>query len=366
MDVESKNNFITKYQLFATIVVTITGVGFFSYPSAMARTVGTDGWIVTILSGFIVYVLMYLIHKIVRLNDYGSLHMILENNYGKIFSIIIAIVFSVLNIMLISVGMRVFAEVIKMYLLEKTPVEFIVMIMIITGSILVRGELDVLIKFNEVSFWIMFIPIYLVMFLLCKGTDFTNVLPVFNNSIYKYMEGIALTAFSFEGFEIAYLVLPHVKQKRNISKTLFKSVVFVVVFYSAITILTVCTFGVQQTKSLIWSTLTMIKSINIPESFVEQWEGIVMVFWIIFYITTFVNIYYFSADTLEKTFKFGDIKFSSILLVPIIYLTALYPENLGEVYNLFNDISFVLPIFALAFIIIFPLVISLIKRRGGK
>lgn len=359
-------NFITEYQLFATIVLSIVGVGIFSYPSRSAKEIGTDGWIVTIIAGAIAYLLLYSIYKIEEINNYKDFITLLKENFGKVFSKIIVIIFIFFNILVVSIGMRVFVEVLKMYLLEKTPSEFIILTMIITGTIIIRCGLKDIIRFNEICFPIIFIPMILILLILLNHLDFNKILPLLQGKPLEYLKSITLTTFVFEGFEIAYLVIPHVKKKSKIPKVMFISIAFIVLFYIAVTLICLAIFGLSQTKALIWPTISMIKSISIPGYFIEQWEGIVMIFWIMFYITTFVNLYFFSCILLRDTFNLGDIKLTPVILTPFIYIICMYPENLGQVYKWYKFISIMVPTFTIIVLVLMLLIISLMKRRDKK
>lgn len=354
----NNKEFITPYGLFATIVVTVIGIGIFSYPREVTDVVGTDGWIVTIIAGIVNYSLLYVAYKVVKVNNYNKFYTMLENNFGRIISIILALIFIVSNILSISLGMRLFVEVIKMYLLEKTPTEFIIIVIILTGSYLVRGEIDALIKFNEISFWIMFLPIIVILLLILNRTDFSNILPMFNNSSFNYIKGLKSAIYSFAGIEIIYVTLPFLKHKKKIPNVALKSTVFITVFYVIIVIFTLAVFGKEQNKVLLWPTITMIKSISIPGAFIERWEGMVMALWIFFYFTTFTNVYYLSADIIKDMFNLKDIKLSSTIAVPFIYAIALYPENIAQLYDINNTIT---PLFLIFNLVILPLILFLGK-----
>ena len=360
-----EREFINKYGIFSSIVVTIIGVGVFSYPRDLTELIGSDGWFVTLLGGFISWILLYLIYKVVKINNYNNFYGILHNNLGGILGKIFAVIFVAFNIFSIALGMRVFSEVIKMYLLLRTPTEFILMIMILTGVYLVRSGLDVLIRFNEISFWIMFIPIIFVLLAAAKGAEFTNVLPVFNNKFEDYIKAVGTTIYAFTGYQIAYLLIPSAKEKEKMPKIIFKSIVFVSVFYAVITIMALAIFSKKETSNLLWPTITMIKSIDIPGTFIERWEGVVMALWVIFYFTTFVNGYYFSSDIIKHAFKLEDIKISSLLIMPFIYLIALYPENVSELYQVSTKSNYTLANFALIILPIALLIISAIKQKRG-
>lgn len=356
-------NFITRFGLFSTIIVTVVGVGAFSYPRDLAATVGTDGWIVTILGGIISYLLLYLSYKVIKANNYNKLQIILSNNLGRVFGGILALIFAMYNIFSVAIGMRVFVEVIKMYLLEKTPTEFLLIVTIFTGTYLVRNELDTLIKFNQVSFWIMFIPVITIILFTLNKTDFTNILPIFNNKPTDYINGLKTTIYSFAGIEIIYLVGPFTKEKLKIPKVVMRSIFFIILFYVFIVVFSLAVFSKEQTKILLWPTITMIKSINIQGAFVERWEGVVMSMWVIFYFTTFSNIYYLSSDIVKDVFNLGDIKISSAIIAPLIYLVALYPQNIAEVYNISNKY---IPVLAIYSLFVLPIILFLFRPSKKK
>ena len=358
--------YITKYGLFASIVVTVVGVGIFSYPSELSSIVGNDGWIVIIISGITSYFLLYLIYILVRENNFASFNDILNNNLGQFLSKIVALIFVSLNIFAIAIGLRIFTEVIKMYLMQKTPTEFIIIAMIIAATYLIRGEVDTLIKFNEIAFWIMFIPIIFIIIFSLNKADFTNIFPILNHKPLDYAKAIKVSLFSFSGYQIAYFIIPLAKERIKVNNALFKSMVFITAFYTMITLLCLAVFNVKETAKLLWPTITMIKSIDIPGSFIERWDGVAMALWVIYYFTTITNIYYFSADTIKHVFALEDVKLSSLIIIPFIYIIALYPGNIGEVYFLSSKVINLLQIVNLMVIPLILLFITVIKKRSGK
>lgn len=357
------NGFISKYGLLSSIIVTVVGVRVFSYPRELSKFVGADSWLIALLTGIICYILLYSIYAVVKINKYNSFSAILEHNLGKVLGKLIGLVFAFYNIFTIGIGMRIFIEVVKMYLLEKTPTEFILIIMILTGTFLVRGKIKTLIRFNEISFWLMVVPIIFIILFTMNKVDFTNNLPVFHNPAMNYMNALWNTYYSFTGFQIAYLIIPLVKDKEKINGTLKRAMIFITMLFLATVIFSIAMFGKEQTRLLLWPTITMIASINISGSFVERWEGVVMAIWVISYFTTFTNIYYQSADIIKDIFKLRDVKISSILVMPLIYVIALYPENLGELYDTSNYVIPLYAAFCLCILQIILLVASKINRK---
>lgn len=356
-------SFISSFGLFSTIVVTVVGVGVFSYPQEIVSIVGTDGWIVTIFAGILAYLLLYIAYSVIKWNEYEKFYFILKNNFGTIIGSILSFVFIAFNVVVIAVGMRIFSEVIKMYLLEKTPTEFILVVIILTGIYLLMGGLNSLIKFNEISFWIMFIPMIIIFLFTLNKADFSNILPVFNNEPYKYIEGIKSSIYSFSGIEIIYLIAPFIKGRFSALKTSGKSLLFITLFYVIAVILSLAIFSKEQTSILLWPTITMMKSISLKGAFIQRWEGAVMAMWVIFYFTTFSNIYYLSSDIVKDMFKLKNINIPCIVLGVIIYATAIHPKNIAALYDINNKV--VIPLFIFNLIIL-PIILFLFIKFKKK
>ncbi|WMJ79703.1 endospore germination permease [Clostridium sp. MB40-C1] len=357
---------VSNYDLFVSIVVTVVGTSIFSYPAELSKVIGTDGWIVILLTSVLVVILLYLLNKALKANNYNRLLDVLYDNFGNLFGKVIAIIFVCASIISISLQMRIFVEVTKMYLLEKTPTEFILLLMILTGTFLIRGELESVIRFNEIAFWLMFIPILLVIPFVLNGGDYTNILPVFNHEPLQYIKACKLGLFGFLGFGISYMLFPYVKDKKSIYKITFRSITFITIFYIIINMASLVMFSKEYNSELLWPSISMISVVDIPGTFIERWEGLAMIFWLIFYFTTYVNLYYFSSEIIRDVFHLEDVKISLMFIVPLIYIIALYPENVAEVYMIQKKIFPYIDIFIVGVIPILLLIIAFFKTRRVK
>lgn len=225
-----KDNFITSYGFTTTIIVTVVGIGIFSYPRELARFVEGDIWFETILAALINLLLLKLLLAAIRANGFRSITDIMKEKFGRMIGALILILMCLPNFLSMSLGMRAFIEVVKMYLLEKTPTEFLLIVTILVGVYIVRGDVRVNIKFNEITFWIMFIPSIIIVLFTFNHTDYTNILPVFHQEVKSYLYALPSAAFAFTGVEIAYIILPMLKDKRNATKGIRYSIFLFVSF----------------------------------------------------------------------------------------------------------------------------------------
>lgn len=357
---------ISSFGVFSTIVVSVIGVGIFGFPRNAAKIVGSDGWITAIMGGIISYVLLYVIYLVVKDNEYDDFCSIYEKNFGKFLGKAGALFFAAYIVFSITIGLRAFIEVIKMYLLPKTPTEFLTAVTIITAFYIVRGGIEAVVKFNEVSFWVMFIPMGIVILFMLNGADFSNLFPVMTHSLKEYIKSLKIAVYSFSGFETAYLVLPLADHRKSIKKSLSRSILFIILFYIIIFVFTIAVLCKEQTKILLWPTITMIKTINIHGTFIERWDGIVMTLWIIFFFTTFANGFYFVSDIVKNIFKFPSINISSTVTVPFLYIGALLPQNIAKVYDLsltYMPLITGINLMAVPFLM---LILHFLKKRKNK
>jgi len=199
---------IDKDGVFVTVVVTILGVTVFAYPKSMTEFAGTNGWLFTIIGGAIACGIAYMIYNVIAMNDYNRFDIILKDSLGNVLSKIIIVIFISYIILIISSELRAFAEMIKMYLLHKTPLELILVTFILTAISLIRGDLRVLIGFNGIAFWVMIIPIMVSLLVSIGEGDLTNILPLMQTQDTDYLKAIRTALFAFGGFEILFLIIP--------------------------------------------------------------------------------------------------------------------------------------------------------------
>lgn len=355
--------FIEEFALFVSLSVSMIGVGIFYAPSIVAKYVGPNGWISALITGVEILVILYLIYKVISLNKFKELTDILSGTYGKIIGRVVAVIYSLLSLVVLALSLRTFSEVITMYLLKNTPTEVIIGTFIFIGMYLSRGGLANVVHFNEIVFWIMFVPIGIMLLLTLPVADFSNLLPIGGYPVKDYFLSSFEILFLFNGFSMAFILMPYVKQRKSIKSVLFKSSIFVTAFYIIILILVSATLSSVQTADSIFPTITMLQSISSSSGILEKWDSLIMALWVIFYFTAFANIYYFCSIILKDVFSIEDVRISSMLYVPIVYLAAMIPENIIDVRNLrFNYLRIAFTA-TLIVIISLTLIVSLFKSR---
>lgn len=361
-----KKGFIEEFALFVSLSVSMIGVGVFYAPSIVAKYVGPGGWISALITGIEIFLILFCIYEVVKLNKFKDITYILTGIYGKFLGKLVSLIYSLLILIVLAVSLRTFSEVITMYLLRNTPTEVIIITFVFIGMYLSRGGLANVVHFNEIVFWVMFVPIAIMLLLTLPAADFSNLLPIGGYPVKDYFMSSFEILFLFNGFSMAFILIPYVRDRKSIKSVIFKSSIFVTAFYVIILILVSATLSSVQTADSIFPTITMLQSISSGNGILEKWDSLIMALWVIFYFTSYANIYYFASIILKDVFSLEDVRTSSMIYVPIVYVVAMLPENIIDVRNLrFNYLRTGF-IDIILIIIGLTLVISILKKKRSR
>lgn len=105
-----------------------------------------------------------------------------------------------------------------------------------------------------------------------------------------------------------------------------------------------------------------MRSFEIPGLIFERFESLLLVIWIMQIFTTFTITYYAAALGLAQLFK-KKIHPFVYGLVPIIYVIAMVPKNINDLFKLGDMVGNV----ALVLFAVLPVTLLLVSSmRGGK
>lgn len=357
------NDKISANQVMFILLTTIIGVGILSLPRSVVESASTDGWISIILGGILACIFTVISINLVKLfpgktiMEFGrELASSPISNAITIFLFIYFVVFSAFEV-------RVFAEVVKMFLLHDTPTEIIIISMLLVSAYLIRGGIEGLARMAELILPIVIIPVLFLFLSLVPQLDFTNLLPLFRTNPIDIIKSVHVTFFSFMGYELILIITAYVKDTENLLKFNLLAISIVTFFYLAFFMVTLSRFGKNEMKHLLWPTLSLMKTIDLPGAFIENIEGIVMGLWVLVVFTTLSPLYYVSALILCKLFSLKEHKYFVLPIMPFIYILSLIPDNIALTYDLMEKFANYLGTFVVVILPTIYFIVALIKKR---
>ena len=363
-DQMDNNPKISNYQLKALIITTVIGTGILSLPNSVARELNNDGWIAILISGLISISVVVLLNKLTRLYPRKTYF-----EFGK--EIIPAPLFNIISLItiayflvILAFEVRIFAEVMRAYLLEVTPTEFIIITMLLVTVYIARSDISTLGRMAVMIVPLIIIVTVIIVFAVLPKIDFINVLPLLRIDLKALPKAIFPTVFSYIGYEIIFVAMASVDEPNKSLGYCVRGIIFVMAIYLLTFFITLSEFGIHELKRQVWPSITLMREVDLPGFFIENIDAIIMTLWILVIFGTMGPIMYASGVALSKVFNTKKHDFFILPLVPIIYLLSLIPENLSKTYMYTGKI---INYFAIFVIFIFPLglyIISLLKRKG--
>lgn len=362
---DSKNK-ISGSQIKALVVTVVVGTGVLSLPSDMAEAMGNGGWLGILLGGLISTIFVILINKVFQMNPNKEFEQVGRDLLGPIIFKVYSIIFLAYFILLLSTVVRDFSEVIKVYLLETTPQEIIIITILLTTSYMARSEIEALARMAVVIYPIVLIIPALLIIVTLPNTDYTNIFPLFKFKFSSLLQGILVGLFSYGGYEFLLLSIPIVENQDETLKYSMRGMITIVLIYLAMFFVTLSQYGIHQLKREIWPSIAIVKEINLPGFFLQNLDGVVVALWIMVVFATLGPALHFSGVVLKEILNSEDHQYLILPLLPIIYIISQYYANLPKFLESMGQLIHYFSIFAIMLMPTLLFILAVIRKRRER
>ncbi|MGE7823110.1 spore germination protein [Paenibacillus sp. NPDC093718] len=359
----SSKDQLTNSQAAVILVNYILAAGILTLPRTSVEKEKTpDVWITVILGGIIAMIVGVIIVKLNQRYPEKTFYQYSQEIVGKWLGGFLSLLIIGYFFTISAYEVRTMAEVTGPFLLEGTPTWAIILPFMWIGLYLIIGGINTIARLFEIIF-----PITIVIFLLVALLSFgifemDNLRPVLGLGIAPMLDGLKTTTLAFLGSEIMLLLVAFMKQPDKAVKVVFVGVFIPMLFYVITVVMVIGALSIDGVVMSTWPTLELMRSFEIPGLIFERFESLLLVIWIMQIFTTFTITYYAAALGLAQLFK-KNIHPFIYGLIPIIYIIAMVPKNINDLFTFGDIIGNV----ALLLFAVLPLILLLVSRmRGGK
>lgn len=340
----------------------ILGIGTTYLPTQLAQTAGPDGVIALLIAIFIALAATVLVVCLVMrfpnqgIADYST-HLV-----GRVFGFIFNIGIMLHFLIAAAVVLRLFSDTVNIFLLPRTPLEVVMITMLIPAAILTRNGLQPIARVCQIVFFTFFFSLIIIPFTI-PIFDSSEFLPLFQNDFSTIASASFKAIVALAGVEILLIVGSHTKDKRNFMKLCFGSVLFACIVSSIIVVLVFGSLSVEQTAKLNDPLFEMIKYLPVPILLLERIDILFFAITIASAYTTQIILLYGTSHHLAETFKLESGKgFVLPLSIGIFYLARI-PANQLELrsYSTITVITWLGIVFG---IVPLFLLLSYIRNKG--
>lgn len=312
---------VSPLQFFIIIINTSFGAGMLSMPRTVAEVTNEDMWLTVICGGG---VFLFAFWAVAKLSQYYPGQTCLEYHrilLGPILGQLLNVILLSLLISTTAISLRNFTVALKIMLLDMTPPQIIVIILLLLAVYATQYGLAPFLQIQQLVFMsnnFILIPVILLGFLSVNTID--TYLPILAKGLTPIIKGIVPSWFAYCGPELVVgLIYPYVTRQKGAVTWGAAGVAVLTVLYTLLTIIVQGVLTPKETAHIILPTISAYKEIEIPDTFIERLDGYLMVLWIPLYFTSLINLFYFSAFGWARLFKQESSRSVTILLVPLIY-----------------------------------------------
>lgn len=364
----SENHKITLRQLKRLLVFDLFGVISLVVPYIITTNTGYDG-IPALIGGAVLVIVYLLILLFFMKNIKGSYLEFSTKTIGSILTFVVCILYMVKFFASIVMVTRIFTEVIRSTLLEGYTTLAIVFPMLIAAGYLGIKGAEVRARFSEVLYFIVLVPIFLLLLLGLKDVDLANLTPLFTANPLNSVFGGFSYFLIFNALELLLFIKHYIApdhKKRSIYSSIFsysiQGLAIVFVFSLLYYVLTVGMVGDNAAASKIWSSVMILQLIKIPWTLLNRQDSLMLGLWLISIFSILSAFLYYLCTMMKKMFRINNKMYIMPLLVVAAAIASAIPMDVEQYYEYYmRYITWI----GLPQSFIIPIIIILVDRIRG-
>ena len=361
---EQPRDRITPTQLTIVLISAILGIDGFAMPGMVVAAAGRDGWLSLLLGGGWLLVaamsLAFLGGMFPRQSPINWLPKLMGKWPAKLFITLHCVFYLVMC----AWSLRIFTDMIRIYLLPRTPTEVIMITFLISVAYLIVNGIDPLVRVTQVFFPFTLIP-FLLLGIVIKGRmDFGEILPVMANGFLPVFKGLPPAIAVFVGWGIIMYLMQFLDKPKKGYKAVGIGVGFLLLFFLWSFILTLSHFGPVEMKYLLFPVIDFVREIEIANVLLEKLDLFLLTFWILTVFVTVAFTYYIPVLIGTQALGFRDNEGLVFLALPLIFLLARLPKGFKTTELIGVVIGYISLFFSLAVVLLLLLAWRK-KRKGG-
>lgn len=302
-------------------------------PKNILNTTGSSSLINLVFITLIVFVIIFLICKLLK--RFPGFDILDISNFlgGKLLKYIIGTLFILYFLLTASIFLRSFCESLKLVYFQRTPILFLILLFVITITITNKLGSNSIIRANAL---ILPIALFSIIFIFIANIDnFTvqKMFPIFGNGLSStFFSGIS-NLFAFNGIVFLYFIPPSLNNPNQFRKIAFTSMILSAIwlFFSVATLLFM--FPAIVTTSEILPLYFASRFIEFGRFF-QRLDAVFLLIWITSMVSYLSIVMSFSINIFKKLTNFKYLYIIVYGFSLLLFLLSLLPRNSAQLYFL--------------------------------
>lgn len=358
---------LSSIQMMTLISAGTLGVDILTVPRRMVVAAKQDAWISLILGGMLTLITGTIAYILATQYPDKDFPEILVHIGGKILGRIFILMAAVYIILYLGLSIKIFVQALLTFLMDRTPIFVLMLLMNLVAGYAVFKGLETIGKVVDILFPLTLFTVFVVLLLALPQADPIMLKPILYNNTSDVLKSIVPAAQRFTGVGLILYFFKHTKKSKPSFPWFAVGILIPIFSYVFQTIITIMVFGTTEIKTLTYPTLTLIKAIQFPISFLERLESFAAVIWIGIVFNTGVLFYYASVRNTLVLFSIPD-KYKNFVIwghIPVLMVIGQWENNVWKVLDGTPEIRAIQSVIVMGLI---PVLVaySFLKRRRRK
>lgn len=355
---------IGDFEFLLLNISAVLGVGILSLPRKTEEYAGVNGVIAIAIAGLIATAEAYVFAKLSVKFEKQTILEFSESLVGKYLTRIVALVFSIQFMIIMALELRFTSSSIKLFLLYNTPLEVIIITLLLVSAIAVNHGLLTIARLCSNYSVLTILSLLIILALSLRYFDIENLYSIFSISLWKTLQAAFKLTTNFVGFAVILFVAPLLAKPKKMVKISVISILAVTLIYTLTVLISFGEFTIIPNQYLMYPTATLTKAISIT-GFAERIDLLFMTFWILAAYISLTVRWFILSYSLSKIVSQRNYEVFTFLSLPLIYTLSLIIQNEGQVekvsgFLIYTSWFIFIPIVFILF------VLSFIKKRVIK
>lgn len=336
---ESLTNRQIAFMLFGAVV----GYGVIDLPNNAAAEAGTGAWIPLTFTTAIVVLFTYFIIYIGYNNENQTLFEYSQKLMGKALGELITIVYIIYFLLVLSVLVRAYSEVITTLFFQKTPVWSISLFFLLVVGYALTKNLNTIARVTEIYILIVIMGYIFIHILMATQGKTVNIRPIFGSEdLMIYARASFKLLLPFLGPEIIMFIPINKKANKGVIKYPVLSVLFIGLLIIFIVESTISVVGVEDVVYYNASVFKVLKGIDIPylEIF-RRPDGIYIMFWTLNIFCSLCIWSYGYVSLSNKLIKKMPLNIIILSAIIVSFILSQVPKTPDELRKMFSLVSYI-------------------------
>lgn len=338
-----KNNTIYARQMLGILVGAFVASGLLTVPRIAVETAGHAVWIIAMIPMILPVISVLLIDRIFSYYPESGIGDILDHIFGKKIKTLLLIFIATIFTIYAACSLRLFSEIINVFMLAHTPNLVILAIYCFVIWYLSIPGARFIGQFCEISMYLLFLALALLLPALSTA-DPINLFPIAGETDWSQSYRLLEVIPEFTGTLLLFIFYPYVTDRKKRKKYALLSVLISAACYLFIILMTLLVFGNAEINNRLSHFLMLYKITNIPV--IERLDLLFLILWAILAVRPSIS-YTFAIGQLECQ-ALGKRKESRKWLHAIItgtfFILAALSTDIQIPYAFFTFLGYLFPV----------------------